>query len=358
MRTDESSAAPARQPSVSVIVPARNEEASLGRCLSSLVEQTGVDFEILVINDASTDRTRAIAEGFPRVRLVDADPLKPGWTGKSNALWTGVRHARGRWLLFTDADTVHQPGSLKRALEEAARNCADLLSYSPKQEVHSFWERALMPVIFAELRRVYRPKNVSNPMSSVAAANGQYLLISRAAYDVVGGHAAIASTLLEDVELAKAVKRSGSRLCFRYAADAVSTRMYRSFPQMWEGWTKNLAALFPHPIRLAVTRSLEFVALIAGPVLMGLGLSRDSRSVLALGVVIFLGTALNFFLRIAKAHFGFLNSLLAPLALPFFVLLLLRSRLHYKRGQLVWKGRTYSAPAASVPSRLWTATNR
>ena len=256
MRTDESSAAPANALLVSVIVPARNEEASLGRCLNSLVEQAGVDFEILVVNDGSTDRTRQIAESFPLVRIVDADPLPPGWTGKSNALWTGVRRARGKWLLFTDADTVHRAGSLRRAFAEASQQGADLLSYSPKQEVHSFWERVLMPIIFAELRRTYRPKDVSDPMSPAAAANGQYLLISRAAYDEVGGHAAIASTLLEDVELAKAVKRSGKKLSFRYAADAVSTRMYRTFQQMWEGWTKNLAILFPHPLRLAIMRLL------------------------------------------------------------------------------------------------------
>jgi len=344
METDQPSTAPPTAPLVSVIVPARNEEASLGRCLSSLLEQTGVDCEILVVNDGSTDRTRQIAESFLHVRVVDADPLPPGWTGKSNALWTGVQHARGKWLLFTDADTVHLPGSLQRALEEASRHRADLLSYSPKQEVHSFWERSLMPVIFAELRRMYRPKEVSDPTSPAAAANGQYLLVSREAYDRVGGHAAIASTLLEGVELAKAVKRSGRRLRFRYAADAVSTRMYPSFPQMWEGWTKNLAVLFPQAIRLAIGRSLEFAALIGGPVLAVVALSRDSRSMLAAGAAIGLAAGLNFFLRIAKAHFGVVNSLLAPLGLPIFVLLLVRSRLHYKRGKVEWKGRTYCPP--------------
>src|SRR5579871_2629446 len=134
----------APRPEVSVIVPARNEAACLGRCLDSLILQWG-NFEVIVVNDGSTDRTREIAESYPKVNVVDAPPLPAGWTGKNNALRTGAQHARGEWLLFTDADTEHKPGSLQAALEEARTNGADLLSYSPEQEVHSFAERALMP---------------------------------------------------------------------------------------------------------------------------------------------------------------------------------------------------------------------
>ena len=119
-----------------------------------------------------------------------------------------------------------------------------------------------MPVIFAELATTYRPKDVCDPKSPVAAANGQYLLIRRDVYDAVGGHAAVAGAILEDVELAKLVKQAGHKLQFRLS-DVVSTRMYRSFPQMWEGWTKNLALLFPHPRRLALSRLLEFGAIAA-----------------------------------------------------------------------------------------------
>ncbi len=297
----------AEQVEVSVIVPARNEEASLGRCLESLVQQAGVAFEIIVVNDHSTDRTREIAESFetdgrhcdpdlsvphlpksgrygapedvvndeivsdphlpksgrygaPRVRVIDAPELPRGWYGKSNACVAGSKLARGTWLLFTDADTLHKPGSLARAIAEAKGFKAELLSYSPEQEVHGIAERALMPVIFAELASTFRPRDVCNPQSPIAAANGQYLLITREAYDAVGGHAAVANDLLEDVALARRVKQSGRRLRFRVARDAVRTRMYRTWPQMREGWTKNLALLFGRPGRLAALRSLEFVA--------------------------------------------------------------------------------------------------
>src|ERR1700675_3103583 len=115
-----------QRPVVSVIVPARNEEASLGDCLHSLVAQSGVAFEIIVVDDHSTDRTREIAKSFHTVQVIEAGPLPDGWTGKNNAVATGARDARGEWLLFTDADTLHLPGSLARALAEAQENGAAL----------------------------------------------------------------------------------------------------------------------------------------------------------------------------------------------------------------------------------------
>src|ERR1700683_3251098 len=149
-------------PVVSVIIPARNEEVSLGACLESLVAQTGVNFEIIVVDDNSTDRTREIAGSFPNVRVIEAAPLPSGWTGKNNAVATGARQARGQWLLFTDADTVHLPGSLARSLKEAKRHGAALLSYSPEQIAKSFCEKAVMPVVFAQLASHYRPSDVAD----------------------------------------------------------------------------------------------------------------------------------------------------------------------------------------------------
>jgi glycosyltransferase involved in cell wall biosynthesis len=275
---------------LSVIVPARNEEACLGACLKSLFRQSGVEFEIIVVDDASTDRTVEVARGFAGIHVVESRPLPEGWGGKSNAAWTGAQHARGEWLLFTDADTVHKPGSLASSLAEAREHKAALLSYSPEQELQGLVQMAVMPVIFAELACTYRAIEVCDPASSSAAANGQYLLIRREAYDAVGGHAAVASSLLEDVELASAVKQSGRRLRFRYGGDAVRTRMYRSFGQMVEGWTKNLALLFRNPVRLAVLRTTEFLA-SAGAVTVALvALLLGSREVAAVAGAIALPT--------------------------------------------------------------------
>src|SRR5271156_718835 len=337
-----------KRPLVSVIVPARNEETSLGACLESLVSQSGVVFEIIVVDDGSADRTREIAQSFAGVRVAEPGPLPPGWSGKNNALVAGAKVAQGEWLLFTDADTVHRAGSLAGSVAEARRQKTALLSYSPEQEVHGFWEKAVMPVIFAELASSFRPSDVSDSASSAAAANGQYILISREAYDAVGGHAAVATSLLEDVALARAVKASGRKIFFRYGGDAVRTRMYRSFAQLREGWTKNLVLLFPAPVRLALLRFTEFVLILAGATIATVtGTHGKWRPALiaAIVTVILYGLLLR---RIRRAHFSWDANALAFVGLPAFSYLLLRSRIAYQKGTVSWKGRQYAGNRKSA----------
>ena len=290
------------------------------------------------------DRSRAYASSNPPVSLQAGSEriTRCGWE---------PRFANGKWLLFTDADTVHLSGSLRRSVDEAKEFGADLLSYSPKQEVHGFWERALMPVIFAELTRTYRTVDVNDPRSRVAAANGQYLLIRRNVYDWVGGHQAIAGVLLEDVELAKRVKQSGRIIRFRYGGDAVRTRMYRSFAQMWEGWTKNLAVLFPHPVRLAILRSIEFLLIALGVLCLSAGLLSGSRVLTAAGIFLLLTMLADFLQRVLRAHFGAVNTVLSVLGLPIFAVLLVRSAVQYRwRKRVDWKGRAYPVSPPPVPS--------
>jgi glycosyltransferase involved in cell wall biosynthesis len=343
-------AVPPDPPKISVIVPARDEEASLGGCLQSLVAQAGVPFEIIVVDDGSTDRTPALARSFPGVRVIEAGELPAGWSGKNHAMSVGAHEARGRFLLFTDADTVHLPGSLARTLLEAQQRGAALLSYSPAQEVHGVWQKAVMAVIFAELAITYRPAEVNDPATRVAAANGQYLLISRAAYDAVGGHAAVRASLLEDVALARAVKASGRRIFFRYGPDAVRTRMYRSFSQLREGWTKNLVLLFRSPVRLAVLRLLEFALLVGSGGSAILGMLRGRSHTAAFATVVFLALGAIFVVRIRKAHFSPGATALALVGLPLFAYLLLRSVRSQEKGQVQWKGRNYAFGPAPVAS--------
>jgi cellulose synthase/poly-beta-1,6-N-acetylglucosamine synthase-like glycosyltransferase len=332
------------KPLVSVIVPARNEEASLGACLESLVSQTGVEKEIIVVDDGSTDRTRQIAESYPGIRVIEPGPLPGGWIGKNNAVIAGAKVAHGEWLLFTDADTVHLPGSLAKSVAEAREKGVSLLSYSPKQQVHGFWEKAVMPVIFAELAATFRPSEVSNPKSPAAAANGQYILVKRSAYEAVGGHGAVATNLLEDVALARKVKYSGRKIFFRFGGDAVRTRMYRSFSQLCEGWTKNLALLFPSPLRLATLRLSEFALIATSAAATVFEVVRGQARLASLcGALCAMVFAL-FMVRIRKAHFSTGANTLAIFGLPLFVYLLWRSRLFHKRGKVQWKGRIYSGP--------------
>jgi glycosyltransferase involved in cell wall biosynthesis len=334
-----------RAPVVSVIIPARNEEACLGGCLESLVPQTGVPFEIIVVDDHSTDRTREIAASFPNVRLIEAGPLPSGWTGKNNAVTTGARQARGQWFLFTDADTVHLPGSIAHALAEAEQNAAELLSYSPEQIAVSFWEMATLPVVFAELARQFPPSKVSDPLSPIAAANGQFILIRRDTYETVGGHAAIAGDILEDVALARAVKRSGRKIRFRYAADAVRTRMYRNYAQLRDGWTKNLALLFPSPAWLAAKTLALWIIPWTSLSLTFAGRWRWSA--------IFIGTLLFLIARLRRANFTWDRELLGALfGMPMFAYLLLRSKHAHANGSVPWKGRTYSDKPDSAKADL------
>ncbi len=332
---------------VSIIVPARNEEASLGDCLESLTAQTGVVFEIIVVDDGSTDRTRAIAQSFARVRVISPEPLPDGWTGKNNAVVAGAKEAHGPWLLFTDADTVHLPGSLARALAEAKTEGADLLSYSPQQVVVTFAERAVMPVIFAELAAKYPPQKVREQNSGIVAANGQYILVHRAAYDAVGGHAAVATEILEDVALARLFRNEGKTVYFRYGGDAVRTRMYRNWSHLREGWTKNLALLFPNPERLAV-QSL-FLWLVAWAALGVAVVGAESRH---FPWIAFAGIWLLLYRRIRAAHFSPANNLIAiAFGLPTFAYLLLRSRKAHANDQVRWKGRAYNVVDRSTGIR-------
>jgi glycosyltransferase involved in cell wall biosynthesis len=342
---------------LTVIVPARNEEDCLGVCLESLVSQSeevfelGRDWELIVVDDHSTDRTAEIARGFAGVTVIEADKLEAGWTGKNNALWTAAKRARGRWLLFTDADTVHEPGNLHRAMHEAVRHRAGMLSYSPRQIVHGLWQRSLMPLVFCELALAYPSAKVSDPAQRIAAANGQFLLIEREAYRRLGGHASVAKEVLEDVQLAFLAKRRKVGLRFRYAEDAVATRMYRSTSAMIEGWTKNLALLFDNCLALAIWRVIDVLLLAVLPVLAvelwNARIFAHSAQWLAAGWVLALLWVRNlfrFYGRVAKSNFPFLDCALAPFGLPLFIALLYRSWFQHKILKRVsWKGRSYEA---------------
>ena len=340
---------------LTVIVPARDEEQSIGECLKSLVAQSedvfelGRDWELIVVDDYSTDGTAEIARSFAGVTVEKAAKLEKGWTGKNNAIWTAARKARGKWILFTDADTIHELGDLRRAMHEAARHKAGMLSYSPRQLVSGFWQRALMPLVFSELSLAYPPAKVSDPNQRVAAANGQFLLVEREAYRKLGGHLSVKDRVLEDVELAFVAKRRRVGLRFRYAADALSTRMYRTTVAMIEGWTKNLALLFDNTMTTAMWKMLDLV-LLAGLPWLAIDLWRAQFTFKGLewlspGLVLMLvwaRTLFRFYTRVAKSNFPFLDCAISPVGLPLFIALLYRSWFKHKvLGQVSWKGRTY-----------------
>ena len=342
---------------VTVIIPARNEESALPLCLDSLLAQSepgfelGREWELIVVDDASTDRTRAIAAeaaARPGVRVLEAPPLAPGdsgFTGKTNACWAGAQQARGRLLLFTDADTIHEPGSLSRARHELEKYGVSLLSYSPRQLVSGFWQRALMPLVFAELSSTYPMKKVNDPATRLAAANGQFLMVTEEAYFAVGGHRGVGPQVLEDVALAYNIKRGKRTIRFRYAPDAVSARMYRTTAAMLEGWTKNLALLFRNALPLAAMRLLELL-LIVGIPWLAIVYPFPYRYQVGLLFVVWVRVLWRFYARTAKSNFPAMDCVLALLAFPLLIVLLVRSYIAVRvRKSVEWKGRSYSTVA-------------
>jgi glycosyltransferase involved in cell wall biosynthesis len=255
---------------VSAIIPARNEAASIARVVESLAAQPEVG-EVIVVDDQSTDGTGAIlaqlALRLPKLKVLHAGDLPPGWVGKNHAVDMGAAAAQFPWLLFTDADTYHLPGATRRALVDAVEHDAVLVSYSPEQEMATWWERALIPYVYCRLAAKFSYARVNSSEYQDAAANGQFILVLRDAYAKAGGHAAIAGEVLEDVKLARRMKGMGYRIYFTAPVGIVRTRMYRSFRAMWEGWTKNLYALMGGSSKGVIRELLHALSL---PVLVGL----------------------------------------------------------------------------------------
>lgn len=235
-------------PFLTIIVPARNEARQIEDCVRSLLAQQYPSFEVIVVDDESTDDTRAIAERIaaedPRLRVVRGAPLPPsGWVGKPWALVQGERAARGDWFLCTDADTVHHPLAASSAVQAALERGVDALSLLTTQEMKSLAERLLMPGILWTIVLATGPlASVSDPRKRAAIFNGQYLLLSRALYEATGGHAYVANEIAEDLEFARRLKRDGRfGIALLGANNLVRTRMYRSFQEIWGGFVKNFA---------------------------------------------------------------------------------------------------------------------
>lgn len=234
-------------PEVAVVVPARNEAHQIGACVKSLLSQDWPRLKVVVVDDRSEDGTYdaavAAGAGDARLTVVRGRELAAGWLGKNHANVQGVEAAGAAdFLLFTDADTVHEPYALASAMAAMKRRDADLFSIITHLTMLTFWERALLPQVLAAIIGAYPLRMVNDPKSKVALANGQYLLIRRAVYEAVGGHAAIRDRVADDMEMARLVKSSGHRLWAENGQRAVAVRMYTSLREIWWGFVKNATA--------------------------------------------------------------------------------------------------------------------
>ena len=234
---------------ISVIVPARNEEKNIARCLFSLFKQNYPNFEIIVVDDRSDDRTPHLLENFKALcpvplRVIRIEKLPYGWTGKNHAMFAGSKAASGDWLLFTDADTTHRPASIRTALTCAVDRKIDLLTLAPETECRTFWEKTVQPLAVSSLALWFNTAGVNDPGSKTTLANGQYILIKKEVYESLGGSESVKSEVVEDVEFAKKVRGAGFHIKFLNGTELYSTRMYSSLKEIRKGWTRIFTYLF------------------------------------------------------------------------------------------------------------------
>jgi chlorobactene glucosyltransferase len=235
------------QPFVSVLIPARNESGVIGRTVRQLLEQDYSRFEVIVLDDSSADGTAQIAlaagEGDTRLRVMNGAALLPGWLGKNWACHQLASTARGDWLLFSDADVIWKPGALRALVADMVATRADLLTVWPTQQTETWAERLVVPLMaLAVIGYLPLPLVHHTRWPAFAAANGQCLLFRRAAYQRIGGHAAVRDHIVEDVALARRIKAHDLRLRMADAAGLIACRMYAGWPQVRDGFAKNILA--------------------------------------------------------------------------------------------------------------------
>jgi chlorobactene glucosyltransferase len=233
---------PAHPPLISAVVPARNEERNIDRCAHGLVHQDYPHLELVFVDDDSRDATPDIlaqyAKQDSRVKVVHTSSKPDGWNGKQWACHAGALAATGGWVCFMDADTYAEPHLLRRTIAFAMARQIDMLTLQPWYEMRGLWERIVLPAGLLPLLLVFPPGLINNPHNTISLANGQFILIRRAVYDAIGGHAGIKDRMMDDFSLAENVKRAGYRLFVANGADVMRVRMYTNLREIWAGVLK------------------------------------------------------------------------------------------------------------------------
>ncbi len=227
---------------VKVVIPARNESLNLDECVERVLAQRGVQLSITIVNDRSTDDTvqiaRRLSERDARCRAIDIEALPAGWMGKSHACWVGSQAGTEEWLLFLDCDVRLGPDAVASAVHCANQRQLDLFSLWPRDASVGFWERLLIPLCGAMIVIWYGHAAHRSNQAGAAFANGQFLLMRRAAYDHVGGHQRVHAALIEDIPLARATAQDGYAVGSALGVELASVRMYRGLREVVRGWRR------------------------------------------------------------------------------------------------------------------------
>ena len=345
--------APASGARVSIVIPARNEAATIETAVGSILSTAYDPFDLIVVDDRSTDETASIVERLAmsdgRLRLVRGEPLPEGWYGKPWACLQGYRASQGGLVLFTDADTRHEPELLGRAVGAMRETGAKLVTVAPHQLCEGFWERLVMPQIWLLLGLRYSPRAVNRARRGrEIIANGQFILTTREAYEAAGTHAAVRHEVAEDLGLAQAYLRAGQSLHFTFAGRLMETRMYRSLDELVEGWSKNVylggRASFPDepllralvPVMLAIAIGFWLVPVITLAASGGTGALGIAAAAAILLSALF-WTLISYGMRIPLVY-----GLGYPIGAAMALFIVARSTWRGGR-KVVWRGRTYGS---------------
>ena len=344
---------PADGPRVAIIVPARDESANIGACLAALLAQDYPRLAIVVVDDESTDDTAAIVRRLGtqdrRIVLMQSPPLPPGWTGKVNACAAGARAVAdaAEWLCFVDADIRAQPALIASAIGAASREAIDLLTLAPRQELQSFAERLVLPCGFYLLSFSQNLARMQAADSDDAAATGQFMLIRRAAYEDVGGHAAVSRSIVEDIDLARLMKRRGHRVLMQDATALMSVRTYTGWATLWPGLARTLVDLLGGLTATLVTTAAGVTlawAIVLIPAFDLAGCAAGTQNACLAAVPALLGAAAAFGLHLAGAAYfriPLIYGLLFPLGYTAGAVIALDGLRRRTSGRVRWKGRIY-----------------
>jgi len=238
-------------PKISVVIPAYNEADNILHCVTAVLQSTQLPpekLEVWVVDDQSTDNTLTIVKSFqeqlkdPRLKILSGKsrPTDKNWVGKNWACSQAATKVTGDFLLFIDADVKLKPSAIETAVNHAQTEHIDLLSLAPAIVCGCLAEWVVQPLMVNNLAVGFDFGAVNDPNTEIAFAAGPFMLFRRSAYGKLGGHAAFAEEVVEDVEMARAIKKAGMKLQLLLGSDLMSVRMYRSWGALWEGWTKNI----------------------------------------------------------------------------------------------------------------------
>ncbi|HUI88314.1 MAG TPA: glycosyltransferase family 2 protein [Anaerolineales bacterium] len=348
---------PSNAPMISVCIPARNEERHIQACVEAVLKQTYPNFEVIVLDDRSTDSTSEILRSIrnDRLEIISGADLPSGWAGKPHALYQASNRARGDWLCFIDADTFLAPEALASVYVKAFETKADLFTVMTFQITETFWERVVLPLVMTALSVGFSPRKVNDPRRRDAIANGQFILIRRSVYDAIGGHEAVKDQIVEDKAISEKVKWSGFRLIVADGRKVARTRMYTSFATLWEGWTKNIYLGLREQVGLMMLGAFgAFVSVVAALVLplwplLGLVWLLHNGGWMAITIIIealILWSAVIYVRAVVahNLHIPRWYALTTPLGAAIFAALMFTSTWKVISGQgVTWRGRKYKS---------------